>query len=304
MDAEDALADPDAGDGIEIGIVDSAAGLPPEQASECSIAEGVDYCDTDARDPKNHGTMVFGAAEHFASGATYRFYRLFGDGPVYSTDLLSPLSDARDHDIDLLNISAGFPHEGGGNSRLRRAIESTSSDFLVVAAVGNQRRDPTESVNYPARYGDVLSVGGYVSHCTGTVETGETDCRIWVDTESRPEFPKRQGPYCCHAGCSDSQYCGDDRLETAWDGNTRPAAGKPDVLAPPYVPQQDKDGPLLAPGTSFATPMVSGIAAWAAATRSDDLDPAAIKRAIRTTAIPIHDDSKKLNARLVHGRLS
>lgn len=115
MDATQALGAPDGGQGIEIGIVDSAAGLPPAQAADFSIAEGADYCDVEALDPKNHGIMVFGAVEKFAKGATYRFYRLFGDGPVHSTDLLLPLRDADDQGVDLLNVSAGFPHEGEGN---------------------------------------------------------------------------------------------------------------------------------------------------------------------------------------------
>lgn len=304
LDAMAAFGAQRAGEGSTIGIVDTAAGLPPDQAEAFAIEEGEDYCETDERDPTGHGTMVFGAAEQFAKGATFRFYRLFGDGPVRSTDLLLPLRDASTHDVDVLNVSAGFRHQDGGNIRLRETIETLSSDLLVVAAAGNRGDDPDEAVNYPARYRDVLSVGGYVSRCRGSVGQGQTDRRLWADTSARRGFPERQGPFCCQRGCSAEQDCGADRHETRWDGNVQPAAGKPDVYAPPHVPQGDEEGPFLVPGTSFATPMVAGIAAWLSSEGSSRPDPPTLKRAIRTTAVPIHDDTKKLNARLARQRLS
>lgn len=173
-----------------------------------------------------------------------------------------------------------------------------------MAAAGNRGREPAEAVNYPARYRDVLAVGGYVSRCTGSVGRGERDTRLWVDTANRRGFPERQGPFCSQVGCSESQACDGDRHETAWGGNVEPTAGKPDVVAPPHLPQIDEGGPYLAPGTSFATPIITGIAAWAAGGSESTPDPGTIRQAVRATAVPIHDDSKKPNARLLGQRLS
>lgn len=76
------------------------------------------------------------------------------------------------------------------------------------------------------------------------------------------------------------------------------------MQAPPYLPHRDETGPYFVPGTSFATPMVAGIAAWLFEVVEPTPEPPAVKAAIRQRAVPIHDGTKKLNAAHARQRLS
>lgn len=298
------MGDSEAGAGVTIGIIDSALGPPPTVASRFELREPREYTALSDRDPTDHGTWVFGAMCQFAKGATFRFYRLLGDGCTHHTDLLEPIADAATDEVDVLNISAGYGHEDGGN-RVRTAIETEMerSNLQVVAAAGNVEEDPDEPVTYPARFEDVIAVGGFEPRCDGTVADPRSDARLWIDTSHRPGFPPKQGPLCNHLGCDGSSGCS-DRTDVWWEQNLRPVAGKPDILAPVYHLTRDEHGPLFVPGTSFAAPVVSGLLAALFAEADRLPPPVQTRRLVRNTGVPIDDGSgKKFCARLVRSRL-
>lgn len=263
-------------------------------ASRYSIAEPREYTEVSVRDPTDHGTWVFGSMAPFARGATFRFYRLLGGADKRGADLLEPIEDAAEDGVDLLNVSAGYSHPPDGGFVVRRALrlEGERRGLTAVAAAGNRGDDPTERVNYPARFDEAVSVGGFVSRCRGTVDDPGSDRRIWVDTSDRPGFPERQGSLCNQEGCDSTRGC-DSQYESWWDRNVERVAGNPDTVAPVHYPTRDTDGPFLVPGTSFSTPIVTGLLATALERTSTESDPGVLRRAVRNCGVPIDDVSAK-----------
>lgn len=130
---EEWFGNPEAGDGVTVGIVDTACAPPPGANEGYDVDQTRDrYTEVGVRDPTNHGTMVFGAASQFARGATYNFYQLLGGESKVGTDLLEPLYDAGRDGVDVLNVSAGFPPgEGEGSYRVRKAVEEEADDGML-----------------------------------------------------------------------------------------------------------------------------------------------------------------------------
>lgn len=299
------FGDRGSGDGITVGIVDSALGPPPDVADRYDVDEPRDYTDVNVRDPTDHGTLVFGAMSPFARGATFRFYRLLGGEAKKGTDLLEPIRDAARDGVDLLNVSAGYSNPPDGGYLVRRAIriEGERHGITVVSAAGNKEGDPEEVVTYPARFDEVVSVGGFVPECRGTVDP-QNDRRIWIDTSNRSGFPGVQGPLCNQVGCDPSRNC-KSRYEHWWGGNLQPVDGNPDTVAPVHYPTADSGGPFLVPGTSFSAPVVTGLLAAVLERVGTDADPQRVRRAVRNGSVLIHDESaKKFHAQLVESELS
>lgn len=295
------------GDGVTVGIVDSATGPPPDVAERYDVEPGEDYTDVSALDPTDHGSWVFGAASQFARGATYRFYRLLGGGTKYGTDFLEPLADAAADGVDLLNVSAGFPAtDERGSYRVGEAVRTEAENGLtVVAAAGNVRDDPDEEVHCPARFDDVIAVGGFVPSCTGRVDESDADRRLWIRTENRPRFPRLQGPLCNQDACAGNESCDENRFEEWWGGNLAPAGDAPNALAPVHYLTSDDRGPYLVPGTSFSTPIVTGLLAAILGSLDGSPSPREIKEAVANGGIQLDDGSgEKFNARLVRATLS
>lgn len=301
LNSIDILERSDSGAGINVGILDTALAPPEGEQQRFEVAEKRDYTELSCRDPTNHGTCVFGALSPFARAATFSFYRLFGEEEreVYSTDFLEPIADAGRDSVDLLNISAGFPHDDArGSFRVRKAIRTEANrGTTVVAAAGNVNKDPSEQVNCPALYDEAIAVGGFVPECTVDIITDDPDRALWIRTVERRDLPDYQGPICSQMDCSDEHKCDENRHEHWWRWNVRRKNDKPDVLAPVHYMTKDERGPYLIRGTSFSAPIVTGQLAALLATVDGSPTSEALSTVVRRSTVEIDDGTDgKFNA--------
>lgn len=116
-------------------------------------------------DTDGHGTHVAGTVLGKRYGAAPQAKLLVakvcggrGRGGCYPSSILKALDWAIAEKVDVLNLSLGGKIDKG--EILRRAYRSvTRSGSLVVAASGNLAHKIRDSISYPARYKDVISVG-------------------------------------------------------------------------------------------------------------------------------------------------
>jgi len=105
-----------------------------------------------------HGQTVTNIIKNEAPGANVHFEAVSSSDRVSSFDVANAIYKAIDDGADVINLSLGAP-------QMSQALENAIKDaqkggIVVVAAAGN---DPN-TINYPAAYEGVVSVGAYSSY--------------------------------------------------------------------------------------------------------------------------------------------
>ena len=176
-------------------------------------------------------------------------------------ETVQAIADATEADVDVLNISAGIPHECGGRCILSREAKLAAEidNVCIVAAIGNQDNETVEKegVNCPALLDSVIGVGGYVPTCEADIDRGKQSSQWWLENGNII------GPFCGQTGdCCSDEICETNRKEEPWKANVSFHNAAPDVLAPVI----DINGSSLSEmtfqvGTSFAAPIISALLA-------------------------------------------
>jgi len=123
-----------------------------------------------AEDTDGHGSNVAGIADAatnngngfagVAANAQLYIYRIFPPGVNQSastTDEAAAINDAVTRGVKVINLSLGSPASSGPDAGEQAAIQGAlNAGVSVVAAAGN---DGNSSVDYPAAYSGVISVG-------------------------------------------------------------------------------------------------------------------------------------------------
>lgn len=260
------------------------------------------YISTDDPDTTGHGGDVLELLGYFAPESVFNLYRVIArNGTARRGDLVEAIADPSTHGIDLLNLSVGIYHgeeedeSCGGMCRVADEARLAIEDGMPIVAAAGHRTDTDErSVFCPALLDDAISVGGFVSQCgEGLIDTVDSG-QYWVRDENIV------GPFCGQRGCSPSKSCEDYRYECQWMGNVSFHNTTPDVLAPVHHPIETEGGALLQSGTSFGTPVITGLLAVILSDLLElgvDPSPAAIHTAVTDGAVELDDgDGQKFNA--------
>ncbi len=150
------------GKGIKVALFDTGI----TASKDIKVAGGVSFVEgaSSYNDDNGHGTAVAGilAAAKNNQGylgvspdiELYAVKVLDKNGAGTYSNIINGLEWAMDHDIDIICMSLG----GAKYSRiLQEAIDDANNrNILIVAAAGNEG---SNSINYPARYNNVVCVG-------------------------------------------------------------------------------------------------------------------------------------------------
>ncbi|MBI2848379.1 MAG: S8 family peptidase [Chloroflexi bacterium] len=174
IDAEQAWAAGNTGDGIKVAIIDT--GIDYNHPDIGGIAGGWDWVnnDGDPMDDNGHGTHVAGivAARQNGVGVVgvapgvqlYALKVLDASGYGYWSNIIAALGWAKDNGMQVANMSLG---SNVAPKALQTAADRAyAAGVLLVAAAGN---DGTGKVSYPARYSSVIAVAA----------TDANDVRPW-----------------------------------------------------------------------------------------------------------------------------
>lgn len=288
---------------ITVGVIDSAYELPDWITDYNRVNRNVDLlpnCTDD--DTTGHGTIVCRILSSFSDRLEFNLYRVTQDvdgGTIWERHLIDAIGHAHVRDsVDLINISAGNDHSEDGNEgcahhrepcKVRDAAEKAIGDGIpVIAAAGNE--DQYDSVCCPSLLDRAVSVGGFVSKCTCRPESGASP----ASTISKPPLacwtPRDEVEYafCSGNDCLPLPMCSceDSRWVANWSGNVDPVWNKPDIMGPAAA-LLSRDGPEILPATSWATPVVTAMAAEIIAgvrDRGHDTPPYLIRQAFVNTA--------------------
>jgi subtilisin family serine protease len=162
-----ATADPRAGDGIKVGVIDTAFEARGGLEHASVMTSTGEPAHAAAKPLPDHGEIVcriigqrasmLNRCEGFAPGA--ELIAVAADAPRGKLDLEKATSGvlhlARDHGVDLINISAGLFENPllGLRSIIREAARRGT---LCIIAAGNE---PRPAIAFPARYPDCVGVG-------------------------------------------------------------------------------------------------------------------------------------------------
>nr|WP_256534000.1 S8 family serine peptidase [Halovivax cerinus] len=248
----------------------------------------------DEADTTGHGSDVLEILGYFAPRATFEVYRVIArNGRTRRSSLAQAIADAADDGVDVLNLSVGLYHShepaNTCNGNCTVATESkyaAKNGTTIVAAAGNRDGESVKGVYCPAVNDSAIGVGGLVSRCRSNVVDTPESGQYWIRN------PTVEGPFCGQRGCDVSASCQENRLEQPWRGNVSFHNGEPDTLAPVHYPAGDAREPLLQKGTSFATPIVSGVLASIFGDLLEvgrDPDPQTVRRAVRHSAREIDE---------------
>lgn len=236
--------DPSIGKGVRVGVVDTGMWMPAVTSPVTPWLDGVvaDPADQEVVDPADihpyagHGTFVAGVVRCLAPGTRIEVEGvLTHGGAVFESDIVAQLDEAlRDDDHpQLISISAGT-HTRRDFALLAFEILAAAhglddgEETLVIAAAGN---DASSDRFWPAAFPWVVSVGSVDPD--GAVSDYSNVGTSWVDVYARGRdlvnaFP--QGTYTCYE--------------------------------PPHLGEvREFDGLARWSGTSFATPVVTGLVA-------------------------------------------
>lgn len=265
---------------------------PVEQvASEYDIERRENYIHSRVPDTTNHGGDVFELLRYFAPDASFNLYRIIADGRDASRgNFIQAIADASRHGVDILNLSVGVYHSEepdgscGGHCRVADETRLAIQDGLtVVSATGNREDEDSLAVHCPALASETIGVGGFVARCRQEpIESAESG-QYWVRNEGM------QGPFCGQRGCGPTSQCREYRYEYPWRGNVSFHNATPDVLAPVHHPAGTVAAPVLQGGTSFGTPIVSGVLAAVVSDIGDDIPPKELQRAVGLGGVDIDE---------------
>lgn len=261
------------GQGIHIGIIDSAYQLPDELTADIQVVQSESNSFIEATQPEtgDHCQNVFKRIQCYAPAARYTLYQAVNtDGKLPLGAYSDAISQAIADDVDIVNISAGDPWPGPvqANPNVNETKRLIDEGIPAVIAAGNylpDKQDERPPVHCPSALTEAISVGAMVTECP---HDSDPECDsdtagpyYWVpdDPDVDSEIAVDEGAYCGEAGCRDMESCITNQQETDWDYNPLPTGGKPDVLAPVHIIGRDQAGKhFLTAGTSFAAPLVTG----------------------------------------------
>lgn len=149
---------------VKVGIIDT--GIDLDHFDLLPVNSGYNTIESNQQpyDSNGHGTHVAGtiAARRNNKGVVgvapkielYPVKSFDKDGSAKMSSLIEALQWSIDNNIQVLNMSFGVDKD---NDTLREAITKTyEAGITMVAAAGN---DSTTTVNFPARYPEVIAVG-------------------------------------------------------------------------------------------------------------------------------------------------
>jgi len=188
-------ASPKAGRGIKVAVVDTGIAEHPDldiDGGENTVV-GEDKSEF-GDNGKGHGTHVAGiiaargrppaGVRGLSPAVTLRSYRVFGQDSDSATNyaITKAIDRAVEDGCDLINLSLGG---GPADEAIESAIQyARSQGSLVIAAAGNDRRQP---VSFPASYSLALAVsamGRKGTFPSGTTQTGEVASPYGTDKKN------------------------------------------------------------------------------------------------------------------------
>ncbi|WP_328465113.1 S8 family serine peptidase [Actinoplanes sp. NBC_00393] len=228
------------GGAVKVAVLDT--GVSPVGDLAGQVLPGYDFFNYDSNpaddDPGafRHGTIVASliAAKHNNSAGMAGVcaqcqilpVKVLGgvEGYGFNSDIADGIVYAVDQGAKIINMSLGGPSH---SQTIANAVAyANGQGVLVVAAAGN---DGSQALSYPAAYPDVLAVGATNTRTGGKTLTSWSNRGSWVDVAA---------PGITAGMWSNARYC--------YDGNSTACGGE------------------TLQGTSFAAPLVSGIAALVA----------------------------------------
>lgn len=181
VDAQNSWNSGYTGLGVKIAVIDTGVDLDhPDFAgtseTDSAIAGGISEVDytTSYEDDNGHGTHVAGiiGARQNGTGvigiapnaSIYAVKALDSSGSGYVSSIIGGINWAIENNVDIINMSLGSKNS---STALQNACDIAyyNNDILLVAAAGNSGtksvnvKSPTDTIEYPARYNSVISVG-------------------------------------------------------------------------------------------------------------------------------------------------
>ena len=259
------------GEGVKIGIIDSARSLTDSFENEYTINRRYSALDNEERAEDwtdDHGVRVFSILSAYSGGAQFYLYQAVNENRQVPIEAYTDaIDEAISDDIDLLNVSAGEAWRGpiDANAYVRQTKRAIRNDITVVAAAGNQKeRSDDLPIHCPSAHENIISVGGLVAECPADPKPAkDTDPKtgpyyIFPD-EDEEYLGTTDRPFCGYQECVNGDDCIEHRTEKVWEHNPIPTDGKPDALAPVLYPIGEISGRCkINTGTSYAAPVVSG----------------------------------------------
>jgi serine protease AprX len=236
-------------------------------------------------DQYGHGTFVAGLVHKTAPGAQIVSIKLSGaDGSVDVTQVTAALQWVVEHrdqyGIDIVNLSFGSDSSQSPSiSPLNYAVQKVwDAGIVVVASAGNLGAG-SQTITKPADDPLVISVGA-----------ADDAVSVQPNDDTTPTFTSR-GP----------TYDGLSKPDLVASGTSVISVRAPGSTADTNYPQaRVGDDGFRGSGTSFAAPIVAGIAAQLLQARPD-LTPDQVKYALVTAASPINADTAAQGAGMVSG---
>ncbi|AYC28908.1 S8 family peptidase [Paenisporosarcina cavernae] len=152
------------GNGVKVAIIDS--GIASHE--DLHIAGGVSFVDytTSFSDDNGHGTHVAGiiAAQHNSIGVAgiapnvdlFSVKSMNQDGESYLSDVIAGIDWSIEHQMDIINMSFGTQVDSFAFHTILQKAEAAG--ILLVGAAGNDGTGFGDTVDYPAKYEEVIAV--------------------------------------------------------------------------------------------------------------------------------------------------
>lgn len=298
------------GQNVTIGIFDSVY-MPPEDV-DITVGHTESVIKSDATETNVHGSNVTTLSLAFASESTYSFYQVVNESGRFGiSEFAEGIARAIQHDLDLINISAGAHMDGcqGYCAFCTAVSRCLQAGIGVVAAAGNKLpENTTEQINCPANREGVIAVGGLITECRCVEKNSDADINDPPDGAFYPHPTVEEAsdvthdyPICGQDGCTEDIICIENQVDMPWIGNPTPTRGKPDVLAPCYTRYTTGDGTeTFTFGSSFAAPVVTGalaaILSEVYAETGNTVPTEQLRSLVRDSAAMVdHGESKKLD---------
>jgi subtilisin family serine protease len=280
----------------------------PEVAARVTLSERIvggtiDNSAGAATDTDGHGTIVSGIASAATNnaagwagvgyGASLQEYKVFGDGPgatSASDDISEAIREAVANHANVILIAQGGPADGGPDPFERDAVNfALANNVTVVASSGNERASGATTVDFPAGYDGVISVGASALDDSAFPGTASGAHEYVAPYSNSGPGLGLVAPGGNPTGASDNDQI--HWIENAY--TTQPFAGTP-ACAAGTAPSNC--GALFS-GTSVAAAHVAGAAALLLA-QHPGLTPAQLAALLDSTADDIADPNQG------HGRLN
>jgi subtilisin family serine protease len=288
VSAGPAIAAVGGGSSTIVAIVDSGIDVDqPDLAGR--ILPGYDATGTDGTvtDNVGHGTFVAGlvsmvdgngiGGKGIAGATNVLPVRASIDSGFRENVTIAGIIWAADHGAGVINLSLGGPHD---DPALDRAIDyATSKNAVVVAAAGNDGDTPTNPIDYPAAYLGARAGGWSIG-----LSVGATMPNNQIATFStHNDYVSVAAPGAGATGCSFGDFSTlPANTNTEWDSPPGDPCNNVLYSTPADVATDGRWG--YGEGTSFAAPIVAGIAALARQA-NPALAPAQVADVIRRSAI-------------------